>query len=219
MTVSLTKRFSHNFQSQANYTFSKTIDDIFDFGSSSSLPFPTRRYLERSISSFDIRHNFVASGVINLPFKAGRNESMISNLLADTTISPIVSLRTGVPFNLFIGSSVNGDLNTTDRPFYAPRNSGTGPNFYSVNLRLNKRIYFTRGAGEAGVRLEFLAETTNLLNRTNFLRVNDVVGTDPRFLNGPFDFKGSKDTPPTAPLGFTAAHPPRQFQFGLKMAF
>jgi hypothetical protein len=70
-------------------------------------------------------------------------------------------------------------------------------------------------------------EATNLLNRANFLRVNDVVcgtvaqpgfisGCDPKFLFGPFDFRGDRGLPPTAPLGFVTAAPARQFQFGLK---
>ena len=75
-----------------------------------------------------------------------------------------------------------------------------------------------------------IVEAMNLLNRVNFLRVNDVVcgttaqpgfisGCDPKFLTGPFDFRGIRGLPPTAPLGFVGAAPPRQFQFGLKFGF
>ena len=75
--------------------------------------------------------------------------------------------------------------------------------------------------------MEFIVEAANLLNRANFLRVNDIVcgtaaqpgfinGCDPKFLTGPFDFKGIRGLPPTAPLAFVSAGPPRQFQFGLK---
>jgi hypothetical protein len=75
--------------------------------------------------------------------------------------------------------------------------------------------------------VEFIVEAANLLNHANFIRVNDIVcgttaqpgfinGCDPKFLTGPFDFKGIRGLPPTAPLGFVTAAPPRQFQFGLK---
>ena len=75
--------------------------------------------------------------------------------------------------------------------------------------------------------MEFVVEATNLFNHVNYLRVNDVVcgttaqpgfinGCDPKFLTGPFDFRGVRDLPPTAPLGFVTAGAPRQFQFGLK---
>ena len=100
-----------------------------------------------------------------------------------------------------------------------------GENYYTVDVRLSKRFYF-RESG-AGPRIEFIVEATNLFNHVNYLRVNDVVcgtasqtgfinGCDPKFLYGPFDFRGIPGIPPTAPLGFVAAGAPRQFQFGLK---
>lgn len=145
------------------------------------------------------------------------------------TLSPIVFLRSGAPFTTYIGRDVNGDSNITDRPFYAPRNSGRGPDFQSINLRLSKRVYFARLTQE-GLRMDFIVEANNLFNRTNFLRVNDVVcasttlpgfigGCDPKFLKGPFDFVGSRDIPATAPLGFVSAAAPRQVQLGLKLTF
>jgi len=89
---------------------------------------------------------------------------------------------------------------------------------------------FRLGGTAEGRRVEFIAEATNLFNHVNYLRVNDVVcgtaaqpgfinGCDPKFLIGPFDFRGIPGLPPTAPLGFVAAAPPRQFQFGLKFEF
>jgi hypothetical protein len=229
LTASVNRRVSGLFQFQTNYTFSKTLDDVLDFQAQATPFLPTRRFLERARSAYDIRHNFVASGVFNSPFKAGAGHSLLARSLADVTLSPIVFLRSGVPFNLFIGRDVNGDANATDRPFYAPRNSGLGPNYYSVNLRMTKRFYLRRPSAE-GLRVDFVAEAMNLFNRTNFTRVNDTVcgtaalassinGCDPKFLTGPFDFEGRRDLPATAPLGFTGAAAPRQVQFGLKIAF
>ena len=174
----------------------------------------TRRYLDRGLSSYDLRHSFVGSGSFESPFQGGPGHNWIARALADITLSPIVTLRSGFPFNLFIGRDVNGDLNTTDRPFYAPRNSGVGESFYSVDLRISKRFYLRRN--REGPRVEFIAEATNLFNHVNYLRVNDVVcgttaqpgfinGCDPKFLTGPFDFRGVPGLPPTAPLGFVSA--------------
>ena len=71
-------------------------------------------------------------------------------------------------------------------------------------------------------------EATNVFNHLNYLRVNDVVcgttaqpgfinGCDPKFLKrDPSIFSGIEGLPPTAPLGFVSAAPPRQFQFGLR---
>ena len=228
MTTSLLKRFGEGFQFRASYTYSKALDDVTDFNGALTPYLPTRRFIERGLSSYDLRHSFVASGSFESPFNAGPEHNLIARALADITLSPIVTLRSGFPFNLFIGRDVNGDLNTSDRPFYAPRNSGVGENFHSVDLRMSKRFYLRRDA--EGPRVEFIAEATNLFNHVNYLRVNDVVcgtaaqpgfinGCDPKFLTGPFDFRGIPGLPPTAPLGFVAAAPPRQFQFGLKFEF
>lgn len=215
MTASLDKRFSRNYQFQINYTLGKSIDDVMDFQGTGTPFIPTRRFLDRGLSTFNIRHNFVASGVFTSPFR--------NIVLRGITLSPIVNLRSGAPFTLYIGGDANGDANSSDRPFNAPRNSGIGPNYYATNLRINKQ-FAVRGAAAdvGGVRVELIAEATNLFNQTNFLRVNDTIcpaTCDQKFLAGPFHFKGSKDIPATAPLGFTAAHPGRQLQFGLKIAF
>jgi hypothetical protein len=228
MTSSLLKRFEKGFQFRVSYTYSKAIDDVLDFGGPSTPYLPTRRFLERGLSAYDVRHSFVASGSFESPFKAGSGQNWLTRALTDLTLSPIITLRSGFPFNLYIGRDVNGDLNITDRPFHAPRNSGRGENFYSVDLRMSKRLFLRQNS--EGPRVEFIVEATNLLNHANFLRVNDTVcgttgqpgfinGCDPQFLTGPFDFRGRRDLPPTAPLGFVSAAPPRQFQFGLKFDF
>jgi hypothetical protein len=206
MTASLTKRFSNNFQFQTNYTFSKTIDDVFDYAGPGAAPFPSRRYLDRGLSSFDIRHNFVASGVLTSPYR--------NVLLRDWTFSPIVNMRSGVPFNLFLGASVNGDVNTTDRPFFAPRNSGRGPNYFNANMRMSRFVRFTERVG-----MDFIVDVTNMFNRVNYQRVNDVIGAATPLLLGPYDVSGNPVLAPTSPLGFTAAFPARQFQFGAKLKF
>lgn len=216
LTVLLTKRYSAHSLFNVSYTFSKSIDDVTDYNSAFAAFLPTNLRLERGISSFDIRHNFVASGVFSSPWKAGAGRNPLARMFADTTLSPVVFLRSGIPFTVLIGSDVNGDTHTADRPLYAPRNSGTGEPFYSVDLRLNKQFYVKR---ESGLRVDFIAEVTNLFNHTNFLAVNNFVGTDPKYLFGPFNLRGIRNLPSTSPLGFTTAGDPRRIQFGLKIAF
>jgi hypothetical protein len=228
MTTSLHKRFGEGFQFRASYTWSKAIDDVLDFTGASTPYLVTRRYVDRGISAYDVRHSFVVSGNFESPIKGSPGHNWMARALADITLSPIINLRSGFPFNLFIGRDVNGDLNSTDRPFYAPRNSGLGEDYYSVDFRLSKRFVVSNKA--EGPSVELIVEATNLLNRANFLRVNDVVcgtaaqpgfinGCDPKFLTGPFDFKGIRGLPPTAPLAFVSAAPPRQFQVGLRFGF
>jgi hypothetical protein len=211
MTVSLTKRLSDHFQFQTNYTFSKTIDDITDYNSGFSAAFPTRLDQERSISSFDIRHNFVASGYIISPFK--------NWALRDITLSPIVYIRSGIPFTLYTGVDTNGDTHTNDRLIFIGRNTGVGPNFRSVDMRLTKSFRFK---DDSSMRVDFVVEANNLLNRTNFAAVNDVIGTNLNsedYMAGTVRLQGRRDRGITQPLGFIAAFDPRRFQFGLKLVF
>jgi len=228
LTASLVKAFSNRFEFRTSYTYSKALDDVLDFTGASTPYLPTRRYVDRGLSAYDLRHSFVASGSIESPFKSNSQNNWFESAMANITLSPIITLRSGFPFNLFIGRDVNGDLNATDRPYHAPRNSGQGENFYSVDIRVSKHFYFRTNAD--GPNLELIVEAINLFNRANFLRVNDIVcgtasqpgfinGCDPKFLYGPFDFKGIRGLPPTAPLAFVSAGPARQFQFGLNLHF
>jgi hypothetical protein len=224
MTASLTKDYRRNYQLQVNYTFSKAIDDQTDFNSAFAAFIPTRLDLERGLSAFDIRHNFVASGVVRSPFGSGAGRSAFARALADTTVGGILYMRSGIPFTLRIGRDVNGDTHGLyDRPYRAARNTGRGDDYFSLNMRVTKGLFLHR---DKGVKAEFVAEATNLLNHTNFLSVNDVIGTDPRLwpagfdlVTGPFDLRGSKHIPAALPLGYNSAYPGRQIQLGLRLAF
>jgi hypothetical protein len=199
---------------------------------------------EWALSTFDIRHNFVANAVYETPFKAGG--SVLSHVLADTTFSPILFLRSGIPFTVRVPGMQNGAGSAAlwARPWSAGRNTGIGPNFYSLDLRITKSFYFDRDAGR---RLDFLVQATNILNRTNFSAVNDafpgacllpptmpqpmppggVCNPQPfqlgpytvNYLTGPFNFRGVRGLDSSTPLGFKAAFDPRQVQFGLKLTF
>jgi hypothetical protein len=234
MTASLTRRFSNNFSFQANYTWSKAIDDNTDFNSAFAPPFPTRLGTERSLSTFDIRHNFVVSGVFQSPFKAGAGHSLASRALADITLSPSIFIRSGIPFTLRTGTDVNGDTRSgTDRLFNLGRNTGVGPNYRSVNMRITKAFRFK---ADSPMRIEVSADGANLFNRTNFAAVNETlpvtVGTTgvltfPNTLAAA-DYAaaasnnrltGRRERRLSDPLGFTSAFNPRQILWGLKFVF
>jgi hypothetical protein len=54
-------------------------------------------------------------------------------------------------------------------------NSGVGPNYFSTNLRLNKRFAIKRSTDtDPTIRGEFIAEATNVFNKVNYMRVNDT---------------------------------------------
>jgi hypothetical protein len=81
-------------------------------------------------------------------------------------------------------------------------------------MRLSRLVRFNERFG-----LDFVVDVTNLFNHANYLRVNDVIGVNSPLLLGPYNVEGDPTLPPTAPLGFTAAFPARQFQFGMKFRF
>jgi hypothetical protein len=234
MTVSLTRRFSNHVSFQANYTFSKAIDDNTDFNSAFAPPFPSRLFTERSLSTFDIRHNFVVSGVLQSPFRAGAGEHFLSRAFADMSLSPSIFIRSGIPFTIRTGTDINGDSRGgTDRLFSIGRNTGIGPNYRSVNLRLSKSFRLKK---DSPLRLEFSADAANLFNRTNFAAVNELdpvtvsatgVLTFPSALStadytaGTARLTGQRDRDfrKSDPLSFTSAFNPRQILWGLKFAF
>ena len=228
LTASLTKRVNRGLQFQANYTFSRAIDNTSDF-SSLSTPFrPDLLRLDRALSDFNITHNFVANAVYTTPFRPGRGNSL-SRILADVTVSPIVYARSGIPFTLLVPGLSNGTVghNANARPWQEGRNDGIGPNFISWDMRVSRTFYIRR---ESGLRLDLIAQSQNLLNRTNFAVVNNSFPADPNFplpnggtlWRGPYRVSGFKPgsvSQLSDPLAFTAAYPARQVSFALRIAF
>lgn len=203
--LEIRKRFSGSFSLLANYTYSKAIDDSTDFNSDYAAFNEVNLAAERSLSDFDQRHKVVLAAVLESPWQHSRAFSGFE-------LSPIVSYNSGHPFNLLAGADINGDNHfTNDRPPGAPRNSGLGPNYAAFDLRLGKRFNFGESAG-----LQFTAEGFNLLNRTNYATVNNVVGAD---FGPPFKVHGTSALSPSQPLGFTAALPRRQLQLGVRLSF
>ena len=104
-------------------------------------------------SRIDRRHQFVASPLFYLPF--------------GVEITSAIRLRSGQPVNSLVGSDLNSDGNTTERPIIVPgvelpRNYYTNRALFDVDLRAQKGFKF----GETR-RLVFSAEFFNVFNRSN----------------------------------------------------
>lgn len=237
LTASLTKRFTHGLQFQANYTWSKTIDDTIDFASFQNWFRPDALSSFRAVSVFDIPHIFTANAVYVTPFKQG--QGALYAILGDITISPIITLRSGLPFSVRIPNStnkVNGQTLDSNYaiPFLSSRDNNRGAPFYTWDMNLQKAIYINR---EHNVRLNLIAQAVNILNHVNFNHVNDAFDVNGIPANGivqtargPLNlitgpFTGLKGVVPTSasqltsPLFFSQADVPRQVQFGLRLAF
>ena len=212
--IELKKRFSNNFTLIGNYTYSKAFDTSTDFNSDFGPQDNTNLSAERGLSDFDQRHKFVAAAVIDSPWK--------NAFVSGFTLAPIVRFSSGHPFNLLAGADVNGDRHSTnDRPIGAGRNTGRGPNYADFDLRFSRTIKLSEKAG-----LQLVAEGFNLLNRTNFASVNNVVGPGfglPLAMGGAgattFNVSGTSALLPSQPRGFTSAFPKREIQLGVRVSF
>jgi len=233
LNVDVKKRFSHNFQFLASYTWSHSIDDSSDL-QTLLLPQDNRNFgAERADALFDQRHRFVFSGVIASP-SSWASEGGLHRGLSNFTIAPIFEVSSGRPFNILSNQDTNNDQsNQTDRPSVtadgtlcvpgtpgcAPlitngvftsgslgRNFGLTHSYMSLDLRVAKLVPL----GER-LRLELIAEGFNLFNRFNEAAaspfIDDVRAFNQRAGNGRYYSRP------------TAAFDPRQFQFGLKLNF
>ena len=206
------KRFSQNVTLIGNYTYSHAWDDTTDFNSDFEASNQITLAKERSLSAFDQRHKVVVAGILNSPWKGGKDASIGEKIFGGFQLSPIVRYNSSRPFNLLAGTNVNNDRHSTnDRPPGANRNTGVGPNLATFDMRISRQFKMTEKAN-----VQFMAEGFNIFNRTNFASVNNTVGAD---FTPPFNVSGSQSASPSQPLGFTSALARRQLQFGLRFGF
>ncbi|MEA2172924.1 MAG: hypothetical protein QOD00_516 [Blastocatellia bacterium] len=162
LLISANNRFTRKFTLFASYVLNKANSD-----SDGANSFPANQYdlsTEYGRSSLDTRHRFFLGGSINaLPW--------------GVRLSPFITANSGRPFNITTGRDTNGDTLFTERPAFAtdlnkpgvvltrfgafdpnptagqqiiPRNFGTGPAFFSVNLRASKTWGFGEAQGAGG---------------------------------------------------------------------
>jgi carboxypeptidase family protein/TonB-dependent receptor-like protein len=207
LTVQLNDRAGRYFRLNANYTFSKTLDDG-TFTTFVSTPQDLyHRGLERANSNQDIRHRFIANFVADGPEK-----SFVRNF----QFSSIFNAQSARPFTIFAGFDANNDTNpVTDRVGLAARNTYFGDKLIAMDFRLS-RFFQIRER----VRLQLFAETFNVFNRSNVDEVFSVYGA-PDFIGAvPRHYKDGVVDPANPAFGSPrTVFNPRQFQFAAKLIF
>src|SRR5882762_708481 len=136
LQTSIEKRMSHGFTVLANYTYSKSLDDLpfgegvsgFDNGYS-ALPSndPGRHKFDYGPSGFDHTHVFTGSYVWHSPAIKG-SSTFLRYLLGDYEIGGIVSAASGRPITVLQGTEISGTGIGQDRGTYI---AGVDP--YSSN--------------------------------------------------------------------------------------
>ena len=213
LILQLKKRFSEGFMISAHHTWSKAIDENTDYNSSFEPHLQWDARSERALSSYHRAHRFVAHTVVDFPWKTANGSGFVHNLLSDFTLSGILTARSFAPFNLNAGYDNIGDRHTdTHRPWSLGRNTGIGPNFFTLDIRLMRQ--FPLGLDR---NIQVVAEAFNLLNRTNFRHVNSIVGKL-SLEELPASLE-SRRGPVSEPFSYTSAFEPRQFQFSLRLNF
>ncbi len=105
---------------QGTYTFGKAIADVDDGGTTNVYMDANNHSLDRSVTGYDVRHQFSMLGVWELPFLRG-NRSWAGWLLGGWLLSGFTTLQTGMPINIANNAAwpvgdYNADNNSLDRP-------------------------------------------------------------------------------------------------------
>jgi hypothetical protein len=100
---SVERRFSHGFSVLSNYTYGKTLGLIAVEGAGGQGPRdPWNWRLDYSRLSYDLRHNWVTSLILEIP-APNLSSSIARQVLRGWNLTGIFSLRTGLPYTVVSG--------------------------------------------------------------------------------------------------------------------
>src|SRR5262249_32781249 len=108
LAVQLNKRLSNNVQFNANYTFSKSLDQGQNgstFSDTNDLLRPDNFGVEYGPSIFNVPHRFVLNAVIASPWK---KEGALGYLVNGWQLAPIYQAQSGLPYSLVTSGTAPG---------------------------------------------------------------------------------------------------------------
>ena len=166
LTLSYRGGVTKYFKVVAQYSFSKTMNDT-----SGAFSLPADNYdlrPEMGRADFDRRHQLHLAGVFNLP--------------GALRLGTVLSVASGIPFNITTGADNNHDSVANDRPPGVTRNSGDGPGLLQLDLRLTKLLHVWRPVNRDrdSRNLEISVDAFNAINHTNYPNFVGVM-TSPMF--------------------------------------
>ncbi len=200
LQINLEKRIAERFSFLASYTLSKTTNTVEpDAGNGDPLDVNRLGEFERGLSLLDQRHRFVLSGYYQLPY--------------GFTVGGITTAASGRPYAITVGSDINGDGSTADRPFdlnsgtFLSRNTGLGTPTYSTDLFAQKSFSLREK-----MQLEFRTEVFNVFNHRNIYGRNGTYGNNGFIGTTPILFG-------TAIGGIANVDPSRELQFQVRFRY
>ncbi|HKZ02406.1 MAG TPA: TonB-dependent receptor, partial [Pyrinomonadaceae bacterium] len=171
LVITIQGEFINHLKGMAQYTFSRTTDDT-----NGPFELPANNYdlrPELGRSNLDKRHRFNFAGRYSFPWKF--------------KIAGVLSLATGAPFDITTGFDDNSDRVVNDRLLGAFRNTGKGPGFAQLDLRLLKSFtvptFFNKKlkpGKEFDDNLVLNLDVFNVPNRNNLSNVIGILSS-PRF--------------------------------------
>jgi outer membrane receptor protein involved in Fe transport len=185
LTVTLNRRLQNEIEFTASYTLSKATDNASDYDEQPQNPFNLAAELGPSLNQQQQR--FVLSGIFDLPFgedeerrsstgvqSQGGLARFVDKVLGNVELAPILSVGSSRPVNALVGLDSNRShaFPLSARPEAFGRNTLSTPSFASVDFRVVK--YFPVGHQ---AHLDLVAESFNLLNRTNIAGINPFFGS------------------------------------------
>ena len=224
----------------AAYTYAKSIDNSSSLSEEVN---PINPAVSRAISAFDVRHNFVLSYNIALPF--AELTSKRNRWSQDWTVAGITRFSSGMPVTLYnnddtslIGSMPNGiNNNGVDTPDYTPgnlnlnRNPRNGRSAFNTALiqipdsskpsepghigTARRRFFYGPGAENFDVSLEKKIGLGE--SRSLLLRVESFNVFNHAQFFGPEAVNGNPDSSNFGKI--VNANPPRQLQLAAKFSF
>ena len=211
-TVQFNARALKGINVSAHYTLSKATDDApeqnvsFPNATSLFLSNPFDRGYDRGRSFADQRHTFIANVVVQPVFDV--DNRLLKRVANGNQIALIVAANSGYAFNIVSKEDLNEDGLRHDRPLGVPRNSGTTPPLFNLDLRYSRFIPIG-----GRFRLELLAEFTNFFNINSIVQFNNVeVATDTNgnLASGIPDFRSRNQS---------TSQESRQTQIGVRFLF
>ena len=182
LVIQAKHRFSHGFQFDVGFTWSKAQDDDQNsttFSTAESALNPLNLKGDYSLSDFDQRKRFTMSGVWELPTHNIQSKAL-KRAVDGFQISAIVALVDGRPYSGLISGSpgVPSPFGTSFGPLGnggssrfpgVGRNTFTSPGANSVDVRLSRAIHLTER-----VHWLLIAEAFNVANRYEITGVNQT---------------------------------------------
>jgi carboxypeptidase family protein/TonB-dependent receptor-like protein len=223
-TISLRRQMTHGLYFRMGYTYAHAMDDGQDAlvaGRPATVQNSSAPSSERGNSVTDQRKRFVFSWIYELR-PMNRGQGWAGKLSSGWKNSGVVTAGSGRPVNPTIVGDANQDGNSdNDRLPGVRRNSFTGPDYATADMRLSRKLY-----SKNGWKLELTAESFNLSNRLNrrFQITDDgLMSNAARFQFGTkhigINYFPAYYQVPTNFMRATNAYAPRQLQFALRLGF